>query len=92
MIPKNLLPENPTQFDYLHAIRALASRQSLKDIFDLADAGMFAPSEATQALTIAPPCPSRIPSAYPPAPAPIAPRDERQEATALCQPIPSRHG
>ena len=35
-----LLPDNPTQFDYLHAIRAVASRSSNKEIFDLADAGM----------------------------------------------------
>ena len=35
-----LLPDNPTQFDYLHAIRALAARSGDKQIFDLADAGM----------------------------------------------------
>jgi len=46
-----LLPENPTQFDYLHAIRALAARgdmsavPKLKEIFNLADAGMFAKKE-----------------------------------------------
>jgi hypothetical protein len=38
----SLLPDNPTQFDYLHAIRAVSSRGGNKDIFDLADAGMFA--------------------------------------------------
>lgn len=36
-----LLPdENPTQFDYLHAIRAVAARTGHKQVFDLADAGM----------------------------------------------------
>ncbi len=39
----NFLPENPTHFDYLHAIRAVASRAGLKQIFDLADAGMNPP-------------------------------------------------
>lgn len=34
------LPDNPNQFDYLHAIRAIASRTSNKQIFDLADAAM----------------------------------------------------
>lgn len=39
----NLLPPNPTPFDYFHAIRALASREGSKAIFDLADAGMNLP-------------------------------------------------
>ncbi len=39
----NLLPPNPTPFDYFHAIRALASRESNKAIFDLADAAMNLP-------------------------------------------------
>jgi len=44
----NFLPENPTQFDYLHAIRAIASRIGNKPIFDLADAGMnLVDAEAT---------------------------------------------
>ena len=44
----NFLPENPTQFDYLHAIRAIASRIGNKQIFDLADAGMnLVDAEAT---------------------------------------------
>jgi hypothetical protein len=44
----NFLPDNPTQFDYLHAIRAIASRIGNKQIFDLADAGMnLADAEAT---------------------------------------------
>jgi hypothetical protein len=41
----NLLPDNPTPFDYLHAIRAVASRAGLKEIFNLADRGMFANDE-----------------------------------------------
>lgn len=37
----NLLPENPTQFDYLHAIRAVAARHGdFRVIEILADAGM----------------------------------------------------
>ena len=36
----HLLPDNPNQFDYLHAIRAIASRSGDKKIFDLADAAM----------------------------------------------------
>lgn len=49
-----LLPENPTQFDYLHAIRAVASREGLKQIFDLADAGMMAaePSKTTMKVKV----------------------------------------
>jgi hypothetical protein len=44
----NFLPDNLTQFDYLHAIRAIASRIGNKQIFDLADAGMnLADAEAT---------------------------------------------
>ena len=39
----NLLPLNPTPFDYFHAIRALASREGNKAIFDLADAAMNLP-------------------------------------------------
>ena len=39
----NLLPPNPTPFDYFHAIRALASREGSKAIFDLADAAMNLP-------------------------------------------------
>lgn len=37
-----ILPENPTQFDYLHAIRALAARGGLelRQIYLLADEGM----------------------------------------------------
>lgn len=39
-----LLPDNPTQFDYLHAIRAAASRGgSLSRIYQLADEGMNTP-------------------------------------------------
>lgn len=46
-----LLPENPTQFDYLHAIRAVASRSGsdtnpvLKAIFNMANDGMMLPRE-----------------------------------------------
>ena len=39
----NLLPPNPKPFDYFHAIRALASREGSKAIFDLADAAMSLP-------------------------------------------------
>ena len=48
-----LLPENPTQSDYLHAIRAVAARGDMnavpkrKEVFNLADAGMFADTGAT---------------------------------------------
>jgi hypothetical protein len=38
------LPDNPTQFDYLHAIRAVASRIGNKQIFDLADEAMNLPN------------------------------------------------
>jgi hypothetical protein len=38
------LPDNPTQFDYLHAIRAIASRISNNQVFDLADAAMNLPN------------------------------------------------
>jgi hypothetical protein len=38
------LPDNPTQFDYLHAIRAVASRIGKKQIFDLADEAMNLPN------------------------------------------------
>jgi hypothetical protein len=42
---KVVLGEDPTRFDYLHAIRAVASRSGNKEIFDLADAGMLVPAE-----------------------------------------------
>lgn len=51
---KDLLPENPTRFDYLHAIRALASRLSLKEFFDLADAGMNTGDNKWQLIDTAP--------------------------------------
>jgi hypothetical protein len=38
------LPDNPTQFDYFHAIRAVASRIGKKQIFDLADEAMNLPN------------------------------------------------
>ena len=44
-IPGTFLPENPTPFDYLHAIRAVASRCGNTQIFDLADAGMNLPND-----------------------------------------------
>jgi hypothetical protein len=44
----NLLPPNPTPFDYFHAIRALASREGNKAIFDLADAAMNLPEPKGQ--------------------------------------------
>lgn len=34
------LPPNPSRFDYLHAIRALASRTGQTEILDLADKAM----------------------------------------------------
>lgn len=39
-IPGWLIPENPTRFDYLHAIRAIASRSGADEIYHLADAAM----------------------------------------------------
>lgn len=37
---QTLLPANPTQFDYLHAIRAVASRTGQNEILGLADRAM----------------------------------------------------
>ena len=42
-----ILHDNPTQFDYLHAIRALASRLGYREIFDLADKGMNVKEESS---------------------------------------------
>lgn len=39
-IKQVFLPEHPTQFDYLHAIRALASRAGQTEILELADKAM----------------------------------------------------